>query len=193
MDKHCWYKLNIETEGCLLPEFKFPEPTGDYGVWHPLAKDVFKPWWLAYMRKMGLPIYTVMLFYRGPGAGTFHAHIDIAKTDPFELTPFGINWVYGGKGSNMVWYDLPGDYEKNVHYTAAKTPYVYWNVSELNEIDRTELTEGTVTLVQTSLPHSIEMKDQPRWCFSARSSIPDSQSFENAVKMFKKKNLLVER
>lgn len=189
----CWYDLRIDVTGCFLPTFKFPTPVGNYGIWHPQASEVFHPQWLKYMSKLGVPLYTVMIFYRGPFSGTEHAHVDVAKADPFSLTPWGINWVYGGKNSSMVWYEQQEIKTEDINYTAAKTPYVYWYVNNLKEIERKELTQGKVTLVRTDFPHSIEMDLEPRWCFSARTSIPDEEKWENITKIFRNKNLLIER
>lgn len=190
MTNNCYYKLNIDINRCFRNDFKFPTPSGNYGVWHPKAADVFNYNWLKYMEKIGVPLYTVMIFYRGPFSGTQHAHVDIGKEDPFELTPWGINWVFGGKGSSMVWYDLPNDGKMEINYTQAKTPYIYWYTNQLKEIERLELTEGTVALVNTALPHSIEMKEDPRWCFSVRTSIPDNQSWDEITEIFNKKNII---
>jgi len=188
-----WYKLNIDTTDCFLPNYTFPTPTGLYGVWHPKASEVFNRQWLIYLLRLGIPLYTVMIFYRGPGASTAHAHVDVAKPDPLKFTPWGINWVFGGKDSKMTWYEPQTVTKEDISYTAAKTPYIHWPIKNLKEIDNLELTEKNTYLVRTDIPHSIKMSSDPRWCFSARLSIPDSINWESTVNMLKSKNLLVER
>ena len=188
---HCWYKLNIDVKNCFLENYKFPTPSGRYGVWHPRAHEVFNQRWIQYVKSLGLSIYTVMIFYRDSYAHTELAHVDIAKCDPFTLTNFAINWCYGGAGSEMMWYNTPNE-KKAITYTAANTPYMAWDIPELTEIERTHLGEE-VTLVRTGLPHAIRMDKEPRWVFSARCSIPDNLEWEQVVGLMREKNLIVER
>ena len=188
---HCWYNLNIDIKNCFLDGYKFPVPTRRYGIWHPLARDVFKHEWLEYLSSLGLPIYSVMIFYRGPWASTAEAHVDVGKAEPFCLTNFGINWCYGGKNSEMVWYETPTE-PKSVTYTAANTPYMSWDIDTLKEIERVHLSDE-VSIVRTGIPHSIKMGAEPRWAFSARCSLLDNMSWDDARAVLQKKNLIIER
>lgn len=190
-DKHCWYDLNIDVKNCFKEGYKFPEPTGQYGIWHPLAWDVFNMDWLKYVTSMGLPIYSVMIFYRGPYASTLGAHVDISIPEPLLLTNFAINWVYGGSDSTMSWYETPPG-EKKIEYTPAGTAYKVWPKRELTKIESHSIGEQ-VKLVRTGIPHSIEMGSQPRWCISARTSIHHDFEWEQVVDMMKDRKLLVER
>lgn len=189
--QHCWYNLKIDTTNCFLDGYKFPEPRGQYGIWHPLAKDVFNPAWLKYVNEIGLPIYSVMMFYRGPYASTVGAHVDISRPDPFLLTNFAINWVYGGSDSTMSWFETPKE-KKKVEFTSANTPYIVWDKSGLTKIESVTLGKQ-VTLVNTGIPHSIEMGKDPRWAISARTSIRDDYEWDNVVAILRKSQLLIER
>lgn len=191
MKNHCWYNLRINVDNCFLDNYKFPTPHGRYGVWHPRAETVFNRTWLTYMKKIGLPIYSTMIFYRGPYAHTAQAHVDIGKTDPLTFTNFAINWCYGGSESKMVWYKMPPE-DTPITYTGAKTPYMSWDIPTLEEVERTHLSE-TVSLVRTGVPHSIEMGQEPRWVFSARCSLVDNFEWDDIVELLRKKNLLIER
>jgi hypothetical protein len=188
---HCWYKLKISVKDCFLPGYKFPTPTGRYGVWHPKATEVFNNQWLQYVKSIGIPVYSAMIFYRDSYAHTAQAHVDIGKPDPFVLTNFAINWCYGGEGSEMVWYETPTK-KKEISYTAANTPYMAWDIPDLKEIERTHLGEE-VSLVRTGVPHAIKMEKEPRWVFSARCSIPDNIEWERALEILREKDLLIER
>jgi len=190
-EKHCWYDLDIDVKNCFKPEFKFPTPKGRYGIWDKLAWDVFNMDWLKYVSAKGLPVYSVIIFYRGPYASTLGAHVDISTVEPFLLTNFAINWVYGGRDSTMSWYDTPLA-EKKIEYTPAGTAYKVWNKRELNKIESDVIGES-VKLVRTGIPHSIEMGSDPRWCISARTSIHHDYEWDHVVGMMRNQKLLVER
>ncbi len=190
-EKHCWYDLDIDVTNCFKKDFKFPTPKGRYGIWDKLAWDVFNMDWLKYVTAKGLPIYSVMIFYRGPFASTVGAHVDISVVEPLLLTNFAINWVYGGTDSTMSWYETP-EREKNIEYTPAGTAYKVWPKHELNKIESNAIGEK-VKLVRTGVPHSIEMGTDPRWCFSARTSIHHDFEWDQVVGLMRKHKLLVER
>jgi len=191
----CYYRLKIKLDNFLNPKWKLPKPTGLYGIWNPMAEEVFSGAWLEYMKSIDIPIYNAMVFYRGPGASTKEVHVDISKTDPLELTNYGFNWCIGGTESSMVWYEIPGDgtvKEEDVIWTAAKTPYVAWKYEEVKEIERANIGRE-MTLVKTDLPHSIQMGKEPRWCISARSSSLNNLKWDEILDHLRAKDLLVER
>ena len=75
MKNYCWYNLKIDVKDCFLDDYKFPKVWGQYGVWHSLSATVFKKEWLMYMKEIGLPIFSTMIFYRGPYVHTAKAHV----------------------------------------------------------------------------------------------------------------------
>jgi hypothetical protein len=188
--KHCWYNLKIDITNCFLEGFKLPKPEGQSGIWHPLAKDIFTPQWIEYMESIGFFICSVVIFYRGSNY-TSQAHVDIIKAEPLSFSDFGINWCYGGKNSEMVWYETPLE-PKSVSYTNANTPYMSWNINELKEIERTHI-GNEVSIVRTGIPHSIKMDADPRWAISARCFKSENPNWETAIEDLRKKNLLIER
>ncbi len=192
---NCYYRLKINSDNLLNPNWKLPKPTGAYGIWSPMAEEVFSTEWLGYMKSIGIPIYNAMIFYRAPGSSTREAHVDISKTDPLVLTNYGINWCLGGRDSSMIWYETPNDgriRDEDVIWTAAKTPYIKWQYEEVKEIERTTIGKELV-LVKTDLPHAIKMGKEPRWCISARSSALDNLKWDEVTELLRSKNLLVER
>jgi hypothetical protein len=191
----CYYRLKIDSSNLLNPKWKLPSPKGLYGIWSPRAEEVFSTTWLDFMKSIGIPIYNAMIFYRGPGASTKEAHVDISKTDPLVLTNYGINWCLGGTDSSMSWYETPNDgkiRDEDVIWTAAKTPYIKWQYEEVNEIERANIGRE-LTLVKTGIPHAVHMGKEPRWCISARSSSLDNLVWEEITELLRSKNLLVER
>jgi len=187
----CWYTLDIDLKGCFKDDFKFPVPQGEFGVWTKPADQVSSPAWRQYMKSLGLPVTSFMMFYRGSHASTKQAHIDILKLEPWTLTNFAINWCFGGTGSEMIWYNTPTTVTK-ISYTSAKTPYMSWDKDKLIEIERYHL-GNKVTVVQTGIPHAIEMRAEPRWCFSARTPITENKPWEEVIDLLRKKKLLIER
>lgn len=188
---HCWYKLNLDIKNCFIDGYKFPVPKGQFGIWSPLAADVCNPTWAKYLKSVGLEPFCFMIFYRGAGASTAQAHIDIAPTKPLSLTHFAINWVYGGEGSEMVWYEMP-ETKTKVVYTEANTPYMSWNKPTLKEIERHHIGEE-VTIVRTDIPHAINMDKDPRWCFSMRVAFLENVEWDTAIDILREKNILIER
>ena len=193
---NCYYRLNIDVSNALKPDWKHQcgtfDVTGKYGVWQPPSNLIFNQEWLDYMKSIGLPIVNAMIFYRGSYAHTVDAHIDVSTAQPFRTHNFGINWCVGGKGSEMLWYELPPNAEQKVTYTRAKTPYVSWPLKELTEVERCHIGKQ-VTLVKTGLPHAIVMGEEPRWCFSARTFIPNDIPWQEVVELMRSKNILIER
>lgn len=193
MTEKCWYRLNVDTTNAIKPDWKFPNPQFNvYGVWQLWAHEVFRPEWLEYTASLGLHFGSLMLFYRDPWMSTKGAHIDIAETDPkLKIGTYGLNWILGGAGSEMIWYNMPkGDIK--IQYTPANTAYTYWPLDQLQEIDRCAIGLQPV-LVKVGTPHSIKMGAEPRWCISARPRLRANMEWDEAVEQMKSLNLLVER
>jgi hypothetical protein len=91
----------------------------------------------------------------------------------------------------MSWYETPPG-EKKIDYTPAGTAYRVWSKQELKKIESHPIGES-VKLVQTGIPHSIEMGADPRWCISARTSIHHDYEWEKVVDMMRERKLLIER
>ena len=189
--KHCWYNLKIDTTDCFLEGYKLPEPKKGYGIWSIHTKDIFSPQWLEYTESIGVFISSAMIFHKGSFTNFPDAHIDIRSVDPLCLSTFGINWCYGGKNSEMVWYETPIE-PKNVSYTPANTAFLSWNINELKEIERRHI-GNEVSLVRTDIPHSINMDADPRWAISARCREWEGNEWETIIEELRKKNLLIER
>lgn len=188
----CWHHLNLDTTNAIRKDWKFPDPQYNvYGVWFLWAWDVFEPKWLQAATKLGLEFSSLMLFYRGPYMSTRGAHIDIVETDPLEIGTYAVNWIIGGRGSEMVWYNLPSG-ELPISYTSAKTAYTYWPTETLTEIDRCAIATQP-TLVKIGMPHSIEMGPEERWCISARPRLKTKMEWGELLDHLRKLNLLVER
>jgi len=191
MSGKCWY--NISAVNSLSDNWKLPEypKSGNYGIWKYRAIEVFNKEWLNSMSDIGIDIVSAMVFYRGPYMGTKGAHVDVGTIEPLNIVKFGFNWIIGGRGSKMLWYERPkGDLK--VLYTPANTPYIQWLDTDLKEIDSTTM-ESSPTLVKVDVPHKVSMGPAPRWCISARPRLESSITWDEAVENLRSKKLLVER
>jgi hypothetical protein len=195
-DNHCWYKLNLNVKNALRPSWKFPRHNGKYGIWHYEAVEMFDIGWLYDTHDKGISLINAMLFFRGPGYNNNTAHMDLAenKKNGLQVWNFGINWCIGGRDSEMVWYNTPTDFNlhKDVPYTAAKTPFISWPINELTEIERHNI-GNTVTLVNTGIPHTVNMNNDPRWCISVRGFFRDNITWDEIVSEMRTNKLLIER
>ena len=212
MSKHCWYDVNIDIENCFHPDFIWPDITDlqtdnkaweKYRIWSLPSEGQFKPEWLEYMDSIGFPIEDSMIFYRqsfghttsGPiddkGTEFNVSHVDLCSDT--SIFHYGINWCYGGKDSQMIWYELPPENDRMVRHTPAGTAFLAWPSFMLKEVERVHI-DGRPKLVSTGLPHEILMQDEPRWCFSLRSSALNRiHDWDSVVELLRSKNLLIER
>jgi len=154
---------------------------------------VFNPDWLSYFINNVSDIHHVMIFSRPKFQSTGIAHIDLKKDQ--QPVWFGFNWVVQGKDSEMCWYEIPKDYspKQDMKFTKANTPYVSINTNTVEEIDRSFI-GSTPMIVRTDIPHSIEVKDDPRLAISIRPvmSLNPHLSWDKCVSFYKEKKLILE-
>ena len=196
LENNCWYNLNVKsTASALNKNWSFPPTSGNYGIWSldGQIKNIFSNEWLEYMKSIGLEIEHVMLFYRNVGLGKFGAHVDILPPGkpPLSYTTGALNFVLGGDDSEMVWYKTPS-VQKEVSFTVAKTPYIEWPISELEEVDRVHI-GSRLMVVRTNVPHTIKMGNAPRWCISIRLFENHKLSWEETIDRLRSLNLIEER
>ena len=191
----CWYRLDINTADAIKKDFKFAVPNNPLGIWYYPAVDIFNTSWLQYIKNKGILVKSAMVFYRAPYANAPTAHIDLARptpdSDQISVSNFGLNWVIGGAGSKMIWYDDSLLDKSIVKFTKSNNPFMEWPLQELTEVDQVQV-GSALTLVKVNTPHTILMKDDPRWCISARTTIKDNISWENIVEYMRSKNLIIE-
>ena len=189
----CWYELNIPCENALNPSWKFPDVTDkEFGVWDFKAREIFNPLWLLDLYNKGITIAEALVFYRAPNHNTDNAHLDIHRNHPVRISTYGLNIIIGGEDSDMAWYHTP---KINYKPTAGDggTVYYNWPASALKEIDRHTLSNKKVTMVRVGIPHAIFMRDQPRWCISARADNTDNLRWKEISDWMRARSLLIER
>ena len=196
IDNHCWYNLNVKsTKFALNENWSFPSTSEDFGIWSldGQIKNIFSNDWIEYMESIGLKIQHVMLFYRNVGLSELGAHVDIIPPGkpPLSFTTGALNFVLEGEGSEMVWYKTPSE-PKAVSFTVAKTPYMAWNISELEEADRVHI-GSRLMVVRTNVPHTVKMGTTPRWCISIRLFENYKLTWEETIDRLRSLNVLEER
>jgi hypothetical protein len=190
MNNKCWYNLNIDISNAIRNDWGLRNPEKiSHVIKHPEPNEIFNLVWLKYMESLQLPIEAVTVFFKKELYDDgISSHVDIDHNH--ETTLFGYNWVYGGKGSKMVWYDLPDDFsiQANIKSTTEGGKYCVVNNDNLHQIDECIIGENPV-LVRVNLPHSIKMGSDPRLCISARGSMPQN-NWEDLTKYLINKNLI---
>lgn len=183
----CWYKLKIDVENALQPDWKLPEIYNkQYGWWMFYdVENIFTKEWLDTMSSVGLVVTHCVFFYRGVDLNQPDPHIDGDGKDP----P-GLNWAIGGKDSKMIWYETP-KVPAQVGYTASNTTYLTWPAVQLTEIERYHI-NNELTMVHVNLPHTIVMGDEPRWCISVRVRSLNGLDWEEVTEYMRSRNLLIE-
>lgn len=193
MNNHCWYNLNISTQDCFRTDFELPKSIEQEQIWRFKVEEIFKPEWIEYAHSSGLPIQVVLIFYKDSFASSVKAHIDISRTAPeIVITNFGINWAYGGTGSTMSWYDYIEQNADPVSTHRDGTKFKSFEFDTLKKIESVSISDK-MTLVNTSIPHGVEMGPESRYCISVRTLVNDNCEWEEMVEKMRDIGLLVER
>jgi len=196
----CWYRLKINTKNFLRDDWLWPNNAKEFKIGqegHPeiLLRDDA----LQFLESLDLKVNDIMLFSRPPHFRDLSAHIDIKgngtkvfKNINGEFTvKFALNFVRGGKGSKMCWYDNPPGLT-NIFYTPAGTPYVSRLIENLTLIDECEI-DSTLTLTRVDQMHSVVVADETRLSISLRTSNDVINTWDDAVNYMRSKDLLIER
>ena len=191
----CWYRLNLDVENAISKDWQFPKGGVEWdGVKHWSFKEdkIFNPEWIKYMNDVALPINRSVVFYRGPNLADSAAHADLVNLDGVsgQRTYLGFNWVFGGAGSEMIWYDLPTA-DPVIKPTPTTNKILSWPLADLVEIDRCSI-QNVPTLVRIDYPHSISVANEERWCVSARTTLYNL-TWDEAVEHLKTKNIIIDR
>jgi len=194
-----WRNLDIPTRGAIKEHFKFPTLQQGHGVhWKYSPEQVFSMEWYTNFRDKvkfdGDP--TVILFGCEKNQTNDYAHIDINETHkPVTMVPSAFNWVVGGSGSHMVWYDQYGVTEEALWHGPVSNTWTatdprrhapqaaIWKASTLTELTRLQVPTDHITLVNTGIAHRIELGAEDRWCFSIRPPFKDSDNWESYINM----------
>ena len=126
-------------------------------------------------------IDVVEIFYMVPG-DILAIHSDGVESGDFTK----INWIFGGKNSEMVWFDKidPNMKGKSVR-SYRDTGALHYTRDEVIITHREHL-EGP-NLVQVGCPHTVINPTEERFCFSLvfRNNIWNRPTMEKSIDIFK--------
>jgi len=111
-----------------------------------------------WLDSLGISVTWIEVFYRRPGNyGGIHSDGD--KGDCAK-----INWIYGGKGSGMNWYQVIDSkaLSRKSNFTVVNTGYIPYSVNEVKEVYSAKLTGPY--LLQVGIPHSVFNPHEERYC-----------------------------
>jgi hypothetical protein len=141
------------------------------------------PHWYELMERNNLILKRVELFYGPPNNPyTLGIHIDNGYGDRSK-----INWVFGGAGSVMHWYQPLHSHNKQVQSTPVHSNYTLYEPSEVKLLHSQEIVNPS--LVQAGIPHNIVNPGHERWCYSMVIMDPktnDNATFGRIKNLFKK-------
>jgi hypothetical protein len=108
------------------------------------------------------------LFYSIPNfTGPIHRDLCPGEYSNLNMYPrdmIKINWIFGGHGSTMNWYSTKSNVSKQVSKTTHNSVYMYYKPSEVNLECSADI--GSLSLVQSGLPHTSQTAAQYRYCIS---------------------------
>jgi len=189
-ENFCWYKLKIDISDAIRSDWSWNHnEVRDISFIKDLT-TIFNQKWLKSMYSKELFLTGALLFYKKSKFINQYAHSDVFSFEPRINCTHGINIVLGGKGSEMIWYDMPtfkGNQRPSVMST--KVSNELWPTEVLNERERYQLQLNDITLVRTDIPHAISVGEEPRICISVRT-IQSSKSWNETVKLYLNKDLI---
>ena len=86
-----------------------------------------------------------------------------------------LNWVYGGKNSEMIWYKLNEgvELERNILHTSIGTRYYQFSVDDVSPLISEQL--AGAYLIQAGIPHNIVNPLERRVCVSLELGVSLTQ------------------
>jgi len=187
-DSNYCYRTNIDMSQAFKLGYQLPNVGMYKEIWNIKPPDMFNQTWLDNMIRYGIPVEWVLLFYRPAHIQTDSAHIDSYGTNG-EIPVSALNWIIGGRGSEMRWYNNPTT-PLHINYTKRGMPYIQFPIDSLEEAYRTNIGNG-LSLVRVDIPHAVFIGDEPRWCISLRNNL-QLDSWYATVERLRNLGLLVD-
>jgi len=187
-----WYNINVDVSEAIKTGWKFPEIKNKTDqVWRFHSSDILDPDWVSRTQKLlGFEWDVVMVFWKTKWWAPKLAHIDMY--DAGGAAQFGLNFIIGGAGSEMRWYQPPAEIVESPR-TPAGTRHCLLPIKDLTQIDCYPVGNDKLTLVRVGIPHEIFTGAQDRWCISLRTRHPIGTTWEYIEKLLRDKNLLIEK
>lgn len=108
---------------------------------------------------LGISIGFAEIFYTNPNQFT-SVHTDVHPGDLVKL-----NFVFGGNGSKMRWYQVSHSKIKGTKFTQqVDSPYIFYTPDEVSLLHEEEIISPSI--VQAGIPHNIQNSSEERFCLS---------------------------
>lgn len=123
-----------------------------------VGADQIHPKMREWLDSLGINVIWIEIFYRKPGQHG-GVHTDNA---PGDFTK--INWIYGGKNSRMMWFEVtdPKALDRKAIQTSVETNYIAYSMSEVKPVYSEELLGAY--LLQVGVPHIVLNPREDRYC-----------------------------
>lgn len=117
----------------------------------------FSQEYVEWVKSLGLNLYRADMLYSEPNH-EYPIHKDIIQLDDFAK----INFVYGGKDTQMNWFSVN---REKIHAPNIVDTYTeLYTKDQVDVIYSTELQDAN--LVQAGVAHNVVSGNEPRWCIS---------------------------
>lgn len=134
-------------------QYNIPDPSNNHHV--RIDKKLIDTRFREFLQSLGLLIYAAEYFYTAPNR-TLAAHCDTLEiTDVVKL-----NWMYGGEGSTMDWYEIKEGAELPQYETIIKTRFSIPRPEDITLVHRATI--GKPSLVNVGVPHGVTNGPNPR-------------------------------
>ena len=184
--ENSYYITKLETNNMFDPTWKFIPKR------HPLDLQInvmpFTDYFIKYLESFNLLINSTLVFYTTISHN--FAHVDL-KGNMERANP-ALNYIISGKRSVMNWYSNP-KIKPEVRITPSGTLLNHFALEDLELIDSYEVTKNELALVRVDIPHSIQIRDEPRICISIRLEPTKHREWKTVVDEFESKGLLIPR
>jgi hypothetical protein len=131
------------------------------------------------IKSKNLVINHAQIFYVEPFSNTtIHRDKELLQDFP------KMNFVFGGEGSVMQWFEPRPEYIKKIKLTPLGIPYVAYDPDEVKLIHQSSVAQPSI--VQAGIPHNIITFSEPRYCFSFIFAREDYSifTFKDLVSLF---------
>ena len=154
-------KLDFELDTSVLKNIQACYTKVDVPAIFKIKQTDIDPHLLNFLYQLDLTVFHAEAFYTVP-KGKLFIHIDSDRlSDNCKL-----NWVYGGSGSTMEWWERNNPNEPLTHkLTDIGTKYIFFDRNKCTKVWEEEI--GQPSLVNVGIPHSVNNpNDEGRWCLS---------------------------
>jgi hypothetical protein len=147
------HRINIPVP-FVFPTYQVPDPRSRFH--RRFDKKDMNVEIVTWIHSLGLYIVTGEYFYTPPNE-TLEPHSD----SPFINDVVKLNWMKGGEGSDMEWFQLKEGAMLRTNTTVINTQYSFAPREDLIKVH--SATIGTPSLVNVGQIHGIQNKDRPRF------------------------------